>query len=98
MKTRQRRKKHDIELLKLQLYDPATGLPNRAYLCQHMQKLINNNLTFALLSVSISNFKEINDKYGCEAGNMLPLLFLERLKKYLEKNLLVEWGANSLLL
>jgi len=56
-------------------FDPLTGLPNRRLFLDRLgleiKKAVRANLPVALLYIDIDRFKEINDKYGHEAGDSL---------------------------
>ena len=70
-----------IENLKMQLYDTCTGLPNKTYIQKHLTKLIKSKTDFCLLSINITNLTDINNKHSFETGDILLLLFVEKLKK-----------------
>ncbi|MBF0217541.1 MAG: EAL domain-containing protein [Candidatus Omnitrophica bacterium] len=73
------------------LYDPLTGLPNRAYFLTILEQAIaryrrNKQYTFAVLFVDLDNFKRINDSLGHEAGDKVLLKISEILKMCTRKN------------
>jgi diguanylate cyclase (GGDEF)-like protein len=73
------------------LYDPLTGLPNRAYFLTILEQAIaryrrNKQYTFAVLFVDLDNFKRINDTLGHEAGDKVIMRISEILKRSLRKN------------
>ncbi|QFT83607.1 Response regulator PleD [Halomonas sp. THAF12] len=55
------------------LRDYLTGLPNRAYLDQHVETLIQAHDTrdepFSLAVLDIDHFKQVNDRHGHDAGD-----------------------------
>ncbi|MCD6422210.1 GGDEF domain-containing protein, partial [bacterium] len=71
------------------LHDDLTGLYNRRYFYEAIQKEINRafryNHCVSLLIVDIDNFKVINDSYGHLAGDMvlrqIAQLFIVSLRK-----------------
>ncbi|RME88258.1 MAG: EAL domain-containing protein [Candidatus Hydrogenedentota bacterium] len=60
---------------KLALFDPLTGLPNRYFFQETLEKEIQtaerHNQKFAVLFVDSDHFKEINDVFGHNAGDLL---------------------------
>ncbi len=58
----------------LALIDPLTGLYNRRYLEAFMEKQMaiadRNNQLLSMVILDIDNFKDFNDTYGHEAGDM----------------------------
>jgi len=64
-------------------HDTLTGLPNRILATQEMKKLIemcrDSESCFALLSVNINRFKQINDTFGYQTGDGLLKAFALRL-------------------
>ncbi|MFY9521044.1 MAG: EAL domain-containing protein [Caldicoprobacterales bacterium] len=69
-------------------HDLLTGLLNRSYFTQYMDKLCRTkgakNETFALLLFELDNFTYINDALGFQMGNKLISLVAERLSNSLE--------------
>lgn len=56
-------------------HDSLTGLPNRTFLLNRIEKLISKskrkNLRFALCFIDLNKFKEVNDTLGHHAGDAL---------------------------
>ncbi|OGW38042.1 MAG: diguanylate cyclase [Nitrospirae bacterium GWC2_56_14] len=69
------RKQVEQRLEHLALYDPLTGLPNRALFFDRMGQLLSlakrNHFVLALLYMDLDHFKKINDTLGHEAGDLL---------------------------
>lgn len=81
-KTQLRRKKYQDSLrsefeesVNLSLKDGLTGLYNRRYFDAHIEQLLskNNNSggSLCLVMVDIDHFKEVNDKYGHQVGDLV---------------------------
>jgi len=69
------RKQAEEKLKFLSLYDPLTRLPNRALFYDRMKQEIayarREQKKFALMFLDLDNFKQINDKFGHDAGDEL---------------------------
>ena len=69
------RKKGELRLQQLALYDTLTGLPNRILFFDRMNQLLalakRNQYVLALLYMDLDDFKAINDKFGHETGDLL---------------------------
>tara|TARA_B100000700_G_scaffold151983_2_gene168719 strand:- start:8288 stop:9952 length:1665 start_codon:yes stop_codon:yes gene_type:complete len=50
--------------------DYLTGLPNRAFLDQHLAALIAREECFSLAVVDIDHFKQVNDTHGHDVGDI----------------------------
>ncbi len=92
LRTQLRRKHHSDKLrsnmrdgLKMAVIDPLTGLYNRRYATQHMQKIVNrardSESEFAVMMLDLDNFKRINDIQGHEAGDMVLQEFSHRIQE-----------------
>jgi len=59
----------------LAYYDQITGLPNRAYFRDHLQKALDESAAsghpLALLLIDLDRFKEVNDTLGHQRGDLL---------------------------
>jgi diguanylate cyclase (GGDEF)-like protein/PAS domain S-box-containing protein len=73
------------QLKQLAHYDFLTGLPNRnlfnELLAHAFAKARRNRTRLAILFVDLDGFKEVNDRYGHDAGDHLLAVFTERLKR-----------------
>lgn len=61
-------------------FDSLTNLPNRGYLTKKVNDLISAEEEFAVFFMDLDGFKEVNDSYGHETGDILLQLVAERLK------------------
>lgn len=75
-----------IDMLRLQLYDNFTGLPNKTYAFKYIDKLISSKVDFASLIISIENFKAVNIQYGTDTGDKVLLQFVEKVKDIFSNN------------
>ena len=79
-----------IELERLAFYDPLTNLPNRRYVRDALERLIQqsrgDNKSLAIALVDLDNFKRVNDSLGHDAGDMLLSVLADRLRQRLNKN------------
>lgn len=71
-------------------YDGLTGLMNRLYFDENLQKSIDqskkNKNIFKVVMFDLDNLKHINDCYGHLTGDQLILRFTELLKKSFDNN------------
>ena len=69
----------------LAYHDPLTQLPNRIYLKEAIEKMIERSRTidlhFALLFLDLDNFKYINDSMGHEVGDSILVQIAKRMQK-----------------
>uniref|UniRef100_UPI000468DCD3 PAS domain S-box protein n=1 Tax=Caldalkalibacillus mannanilyticus TaxID=1418 RepID=UPI000468DCD3 len=77
------RKKYEEELKLMAYHDTITGLPNKRYLMDTLQLLIegreNSSSLLVVVCLDIYRFKHINDSFGIFSGDVLLKLLAERL-------------------
>ncbi len=82
------RKQVEEQLAKDALYDPLTGLPNRAFFSNILQRSSRRarrrrGYQFAVLFLDVDRFKVVNDSLGHDVGDELLIGFAERLERCL---------------
>jgi diguanylate cyclase (GGDEF)-like protein/PAS domain S-box-containing protein len=96
------KKNHESQLEFLAFHDPLTGLTNRRYFIEMMDRLIedakNGENRLAILYIDIDKFKEINDSLGHDTGDELLKQFANRLKENVRENdILCRMGGDEFL-
>ncbi|MDP2228854.1 MAG: EAL domain-containing protein, partial [Moraxellaceae bacterium] len=84
----ERQQRHQERLLHAALHDSLTGLPNRAYLLDHLRRAIalsqrRQSYVFAVLFLDVDRFKWVNDSLGHVAGDLLLIEIARRLHECL---------------
>ncbi|MCZ6917099.1 MAG: EAL domain-containing protein [Gemmatimonadetes bacterium] len=79
------RKKVEEQMAQEALYDPLTGLPNRAFLTDLLRRAFRRTkrrkeYRFAVLFVDLDRFKVVNDSLGHAAGDQLLVEIARRLQ------------------
>lgn len=74
----------DEKLTYLAYYDVLTGLANRQLFIDHIDEIINENKNspFTVIYFDIDNFKQINDAYGHNAGDIMLSTYADRLRLF----------------
>lgn len=69
---------------KLAYFDNLSGLPNRNAFVKHMTEVIEQHSAdpFAVITIDLDRFKEINDTLGHDVGDKLLQRVAQRLKRY----------------
>jgi len=70
-------------------YDQATGLPNRVFFTESIEKLLEKGRTGALMMINIDRFKLINQAKGLDLGDLLLNYFGARLRDCFEEGAIV---------
>lgn len=74
------------ESVELSVSDPLTGLHNRRYMERHLKTLIQDALrsrrSLSVLIADIDHFKNVNDTYGHDAGDLVLKEFSDRFRRY----------------
>ncbi|HEV8115465.1 MAG TPA: EAL domain-containing protein, partial [Acidimicrobiales bacterium] len=81
------RKAHEEDLVRRALYDPLTGLANRALFREHVEKALarlrrSPALPHAVLFVDLDSFKTVNDSLGHAAGDEVLVEVGNRLRRW----------------
>lgn len=80
---------------RLSVTDPLTGANNLRYLMKYLPRELSRSRRYgnplAVLSCDIDGFKQINDRYGHEAGNELLRAFVARTESCLRQQ--TDWLA-----
>ena len=87
------RKRLDAQIVYMAQHDVLTGLPNRsmftAALDQAIAQSLRSGKKFAILSLDLDHFKDVNDIHGHLAGDRLLRLVAERLQSAVRVNEIV---------
>ena len=67
-------------------HDPLTGLPNRTYLVERMERLLASGELSAVLFVDLDDFKIVNDSLGHDAGDLVIQLAANRIRETVRKH------------
>lgn len=82
-------KRYENELKFLVYHDSLTKLPNREFLMQRLEQVVaqsaRKNLKFALLTLDLDHFKDINDSYGHIIGDEVLLDIAKKLRNRLRQ-------------
>ncbi len=103
VKTHIRLRQAILKLAAMANNDPLTGLYNRRYLFDQLEKEIarsqRNNSPFTVVMADIDFFKKVNDNYGHDFGDLVLVEFSQLIMK--EKRLqdiATRWGGEEFLL
>jgi len=79
------RQQMQLRLQYMAQYDQLTGLPNRGFLYDRMQVALSNarrdQRQLSVLYIDLDKFKEINDTFGHDIGDLLLQQVAQRLKQ-----------------
>jgi len=70
-------------------YDALTDLPNRTMFRDHLEMMLKEEKSIAVLSIDIDEFKQVNDTLGHFVGDELLVAIASRLRDCIEPNDLV---------
>jgi diguanylate cyclase (GGDEF)-like protein/PAS domain S-box-containing protein len=97
------RKRLEEELRNLSITDPLTGVYNRRHFLEELQREMNRSdrcaCPFSLIMFDIDHFKEVNDRFGHEAGDRVLRELTETIRKRIRaSDLLARWGGEEFLI
>jgi diguanylate cyclase (GGDEF)-like protein len=100
----------NLELKALSMLDPLTALYNRRHFRDHMPRLAaggdaaerraprDDDITGALFLLDIDHFKQVNDRHGHAAGDIVLKMVASSLRVALrETDMIVRWGGEEFL-
>ncbi|AHF02316.1 hypothetical protein THIAE_06905 [Thiomicrospira aerophila AL3] len=90
----------ELKLDRLAYYDGLTGLPNRIYFAEYLEKsmrdIADKDVRLALLFFDLDGFKEVNDSLGHEAGDFLLNQLALRLSTQIEsEDIFARYGGDE---
>lgn len=84
------RKKTEQRLSRLAHYDPLTDIPNRILFRDRLEHAIHlaerDGTSFTLMFIDLNGFKQVNDNFGHDAGDMIIRICAERLSGCLRRS------------
>jgi diguanylate cyclase (GGDEF)-like protein/PAS domain S-box-containing protein len=96
-------KRMEAELVQRANHDNLTGLPNRAYFHSELQQAIKraqrSSGELALMYFDIDRFKQVNDTFGHDVGDLVIRTFAERVRSVLrESDFVARLGGDEFVL
>lgn len=97
------RRRLEEELRNLAVTDPLTGVYNRRHFQKELQREMSRSdrytCPFSLIMLDIDHFKEVNDRFGHEAGDrVLKELTAKIIGRIRTSDLLARWGGEEFLI
>jgi diguanylate cyclase (GGDEF)-like protein len=82
------------------LHDPLTGLPNRALLHDRIEQALlrseRHGMGLALLMIDLDRFKQVNDRFGHQVGDLVLQHAAQQLQGALRaSDTLARWGGDE---
>ena len=98
-----RQKKNEEQLEHIAYFDALTGLPNRTNLTHSLDIKIHNSALygtkFALSFLDLDGFKEVNDTFGHETGDLLLVNVAKRMRTTLgDESIVSRFGGDEFVL
>lgn len=95
-----KREKVEVRLHHIAHHDPLTGLPNRAYVTEYLEKRVSHakrhGSALAVLFLDLDGFKYINDTFGHSQGDALLVETGRRLRERLRtEDLIARLGGDE---
>jgi len=91
----------ELESLKSEVYlDPLTEIGNRKYALERLQNRMNEfrafNIPFGVLFIDVDKFKNVNDNYGHEAGDLVLKMTARTAANLIRKvDVIARWGGEE---
>lgn len=91
-------KQHQEQIIYMALHDALTGLANRRYLYEYVEKKEKEHALFSLVYFDLDHFKEANDTYGHAMGDEILVLLSKSLQHDFPEGFAVRLGGDEFLL
>ena len=79
--------------------DVLTGLPNRRYAEQELENMVRAGRGFSMVMLDIDHFKQVNDTYGHQAGDLVLRETGRVVSKHLHgQQFMARWGGEEFVL
>ena len=83
-------------------HDPLTGAYNRSFIEEYIKEEVKKakrlREQFCILLLDLNDFKQVNDKYGHNAGDIVLKMVVNELRRRLrEYDLIARWGGDEFL-
>ncbi len=98
------KKKQELELREKTITDPLTGVHNRRYFFEYLDKIVehgrrNTRKFFSVALIDIDHFKNINDTMGHQAGDFILMQLADYLKKSIRPyDLVARYGGEEFII
>lgn len=97
------KKHHELEVItneyhELAYTDTLTGLGNRGYVFEELDKLIAEKRSFITLMIDLDNFKVVNDTYGHLEGDKLLVNVAKQLTKSCPASVSARYGGDEFII
>ncbi|OZM56956.1 hypothetical protein CIB95_09300 [Lottiidibacillus patelloidae] len=87
------------ELEKLSVTDHLTGLYNRRYIFSLLDEISKDKTNSVIILVDLDNFKQVNDRFGHDAGDKVILDFSDKISAVIgDKGIVGRYGGDEFLI
>lgn len=94
-----KRKNEEEQLSSLAYRDELTGIYNRRYCVETLQKIMSSGISFSIVLIDLDNLKYVNDTFGHQAGDFYICSVLEIIKENIrETDILSRVGGDEFII
>jgi diguanylate cyclase (GGDEF)-like protein len=87
------------ELERISITDHLTGLYNRRYVFRLLEDIKKKKESAVLILIDLDNFKQVNDRYGHDAGDQVLLNFSEKIMNAIgDQGIIGRYGGDEFLI
>ena len=92
------KKKFEEKLKERAYYDSLTGLPNKNYVDEKINKIIKDNKKAAIIFLDMDRFKRINDSLGHSTGDRLLREAAKRINKVVFQGIVARYSGDEFII